>query len=71
MALRAAEALDTTVTVAAGIHYDDLRKEDIAKVVEQAWRRFTIGWTGFAGKSDYYAGVAVTAPAFSVYRDLL
>ncbi|WP_374016097.1 hypothetical protein ABU162_17305 [Paenibacillus thiaminolyticus] len=42
MALRAAEALDTTVTVAAGIHYDDLRKDDIAKVVEQAWRRFSI-----------------------------
>ncbi|CAH8771271.1 hypothetical protein [Paenibacillus dendritiformis] len=42
MALHAAEALGTTVTVAAGIHYDKLRKEDIAEVVEQAWRRFTI-----------------------------
>lgn len=42
MALHASEALGTTVTVAAGIHYDELRKEDIAKVVEQAWRRFTI-----------------------------
>lgn len=42
MAAHASEALGTTVTVVAGIHYDRLRKEDIAKVVEQAWRRFTI-----------------------------
>ncbi|TDL53913.1 hypothetical protein E2R60_12845 [Paenibacillus dendritiformis] len=42
MALHASEALSTTVTVAAGIHYDKLRKEHIAEVVEQAWRRFTI-----------------------------
>ncbi|GAC42548.1 hypothetical protein [Paenibacillus popilliae] len=42
MALHASEALGTTVTVAAGIHYDKLRKEDIVKVVDQAWRRFTI-----------------------------
>ncbi|BFH13620.1 hypothetical protein WJ0W_004000 [Paenibacillus melissococcoides] len=41
MALRASEALGTTVTVAAGIHYDQLRKEHIALVVEQAWLRFT------------------------------
>ncbi|MBG9792418.1 hypothetical protein ABD76_07870 [Paenibacillus dendritiformis] len=41
MALHASEALGTTVTVAAGIHYDQLRKDLIALVVEQAWRRFT------------------------------
>lgn len=41
MALRASEALGTTVTVAAGIHYDQLRKEHIPLVVEQAWRQFT------------------------------
>ncbi|QSF42578.1 prenylated flavin chaperone LpdD [Paenibacillus tianjinensis] len=34
IALRAASALNRTVTVVMGIHYDDLSKEGILKVVE-------------------------------------
>lgn len=34
IALRVAEALNKTVTVVMGIHYDDLSKEGILKVVE-------------------------------------
>ncbi|WP_081949537.1 prenylated flavin chaperone LpdD [Paenibacillus durus] len=39
VAVKVAEALNRTVTVVMGIHYDDLSKEQIARVVEIVERK--------------------------------
>ncbi|MCR8842749.1 hypothetical protein NQ117_03565 [Paenibacillus sp. SC116] len=40
MAMEAAKMLRTTVTVIAGIHYEQLQKHEIDQVVEAAWHVF-------------------------------
>ncbi|WP_157282687.1 hypothetical protein [Paenibacillus assamensis] len=40
MALEAAKRLGTTVTVVAGIHYEQLQKHEIDQVVHAAWHVF-------------------------------
>ncbi|MCE5172140.1 hypothetical protein LQV63_22925 [Paenibacillus profundus] len=42
MALQAAQFLKTTVTVVAGIHYDNLTAADIDMVVDKVWKRFLL-----------------------------
>lgn len=42
MALQAAQCLKTTVTVVAGIHYDNLTAADIDIVVDKVWKQFLL-----------------------------
>ncbi|MFD1774575.1 hypothetical protein [Paenibacillus rhizophilus] len=46
VAVKVAEALRRTVTVVMGIHYDDLSKEQIARVVEIVERRVELYLAG-------------------------
>lgn len=57
-ARRAAEALQATVTVVMGIHYDDLTPEQLGRVIQAAESKF----------SEYLSANCETAAVLPAYR---